>query len=230
MHEYIQEYYDNSTHSDVKVVLSDDTFIYAHKLILSRLEFFGKMFSCNFVEKQTSEIRFPQHDDNSVSELIQHIYGVLDISAIADWCKLYPLAHYVGATTLINMLDKSTVTVHITSSVIVAYAQLYSHCQLLVNNIDRIRVEKTWPSDLYDYFREIWLCNRSHAALFAHDLAYATTVDQINTYAADYTIDSAFINECWKYCHAHCTHPSPLVRMIMSMASAANNNTWYTIT
>jgi len=230
MHEYIQEYYDNPAHSDIKVGLSDDTFIYAHKIVLCRLEFFAHMFESGMGENTGGIVSFPQHDDDAVQALIQHLYGVFNPAKLLyDWCKLYPLAHYVDAQELLDSLSLPNIVAaaRVSSYMIVSYAKLYSADRLLADNFEIVTPESTWSRELYEYYRAVWLrCARSHAVLFSRDLAYATELDQINTYAADYIIGDAFISE-----FPGCDNPavdSPLVRMIVSLASTRDFR-WYTI-
>lgn len=171
--------FNNPDYSDIRIKLSDNTFIYAHKLILHHgSEFYKSLFEAHMREVSEGVISLPEHSDNVIIAVVQYIYGIdilYENLSFQDWYDLLMLANYTTTDSLINdlilnipkvvyypqlfqiayLIDREILLVRS----IRKYLNEYEHANVvkmeeLINEI----CETDW--DVYKYFHSIWVKNQ----------------------------------------------------------------------
>jgi hypothetical protein len=120
----MESYINNKKFSDTIIISSEGEKIYAHKILLSRIQYFENLFNSEFIENTQNEIHIDSITNKILLKVIKYIYTTTINIELEEAVQLYEAANYFGLDDLKRLCEDK----------ILSIANIDNCCDLLLVN------------------------------------------------------------------------------------------------
>jgi hypothetical protein len=107
----MESYINNKKFSDTVIISSEGEKIYAHKILLSRIQYFENLFNTNFIENTQNEIIINAITTKILLKVIKYIYTTIINIEIEEAVPLYEAANYFGLDDLKKLCEDKILSI-----------------------------------------------------------------------------------------------------------------------